>query len=51
MAVISTPNATSVKIKLDHGADVNGDRIIKTKTLPKIKSTAQKDTIRVLLMQ
>ena len=32
MAVISTPNATSVKIKLDHGADVNGDRIIKTKT-------------------
>ena len=36
MAVISTPNATSVKIKLDHGADVNGDRIIKTKTLTNI---------------
>ena len=40
MAVISTPNATSVKVKFDHGADVNGDRIIKTKTLSNIKSTA-----------
>ena len=45
MAVISTPNATSVKIKLDHGADVNGDRIIKTKTLTNIKSTASNDDI------
>ena len=49
MAVISTPNATSVKIKLDHGADVNGDRIIKTKTLTNIKSTASNDDIMAVV--
>ena len=43
MAVISTPNATSVKVKFDHGADVNGDRILKTKTLTNIKSSASDD--------
>ena len=32
MAVISTPNASSIKIKYDQGTDLNGDRIIKTKT-------------------
>ena len=37
MAVISTPNASSIKIKFDHGVDLNGDRIIKTKTLNQIK--------------
>ena len=30
MAVISTPNASSVKIKFDWGVDVNQDRIVKT---------------------
>ena len=49
MAVISTPNATSAKIKLDHGADVNGDRIIKTKTLTNIKSTASNDDIMAVV--
>ena len=49
MAVISTPNATSVKIKLDHCADVNGDRIIKTKTLTNIKSTASNDDIMAVV--
>lgn len=45
MAVISTPNASSVKIKFDQGADLNGGRIIKTKTYASIKSTALDDNI------
>ena len=45
MAVISTPNASSVKIKFDHGADVNGDRIVKTKTLSSVKSTSTNEDI------
>lgn len=49
MAVISTPNATSVKIKFDYGADVNGDRIIKTKTLSNIKSVASNDDIMAVV--
>ena len=47
--ISATPNATSVKIKLDHGADVNGDRIIKTKTLTNIKSTASNDDIMAVV--
>ncbi|MEW8995778.1 DUF1659 domain-containing protein [Clostridium sp.] len=38
MAVDSTPNASSVKVKFDHGADLNGDRIVKNKTFSSIKS-------------
>ena len=49
MDVISTPNATSVKVKFDHGADVNGDRIIKTKTLTNIKSSASNDDIMAVV--
>ena len=49
MAVISTPNATSVKIKHDTDEDVNGDRIIKTKTLTNIKSTASNDDIMAVV--
>ena len=30
MAVISTPNASSIKVKFEHGTDLNGDRVIKT---------------------
>ena len=45
MAVISTPNASSVKIKFDHGVDLNGDRIIKTKTLNQIKPDSSNDNI------
>ena len=45
MAVISTPNASSVKVKFDQGADLNGDRIIKTKTYSNIKSSALDDDI------
>ena len=40
MAVISSPNASAIKVKFDQGTDLNGDRVIKTKTLSSIKSAA-----------
>ena len=49
MAVISTPNASSVKIKFDWGVDVNQDRIVKTKTLNAIKSTANNEDIMAVV--
>ena len=49
MAVISTPNAIYVKVKIDHGADVNGDSIIKTKTLTNLKSSASNDYIMAVV--
>lgn len=49
MAVISTPNASSVKVKFDHGTDINGDRVIKTKTFSSIKSTASNDDIMAVV--
>ena len=49
MAVISTPNVTSVKVKFDHGTDLNGDRIIKTKTLSSIKSAASNEDIMAVV--
>lgn len=49
MAVISTPNASAVKVKFDHGTDINGDRIIKTKTFSSIKSTASNDDIMAVV--
>lgn len=49
MAVIITPNASQVKIKLDCGADVNGDRIIKSKTFNYIKSNANSDDIMTVV--
>lgn len=49
MAVISTPNATQVKIKFDHGVDINQERIVKTKTLNAIKSTANNEDIMAVV--
>lgn len=49
MAVISTPNATSVKIKFDWGVDVNQNRIVKTKTLNSIKSTSTNEDIMAVV--
>lgn len=49
MAVISTPNASSVKIKFDWGADVNQNRIVKTKTLNSIKSTSTNEDIMAVV--
>ena len=45
MAVVSTPNASSIKVKFDHGTDLNGDRVIKTKTYSSIKSSATNNNI------
>ena len=49
MAVISTPNASAVKVKFNHGTDINGDRVIKTKTFSSIKSTASNDDIMAVV--
>ena len=49
MAVISTPNASSVKVKFDHGTDISGDRVIKTKTFSSIKSSASNDDIMAVV--
>ena len=49
MAVISTPNASQVKIKIDHGVDINQKRIVKTKTLTSVKSTATNEDIMAVV--
>lgn len=49
MAVISTPNATSVKVKFDQGTNLDGDRIIKTKTYSSIKSAATNEDIMAVV--
>lgn len=49
MAVISSPNASSIKIKLDQGTDLNGDRIIKTKTYSSVKSAASNEDIMAVV--
>lgn len=49
MTVVSTPNASSVKVKFDHGTDLNGDRVIKTKTFSSIKSGASNDNIMAVV--
>lgn len=49
MAVISTPNASSIKVKFDNGTDLNGDRIIKTKTYSYIKSDALNEDIMTVV--
>lgn len=45
MAVLSTPNASVVKVKFDHGTDLNGDRVIKTRTYTNVKFDASNDDI------
>ena len=49
MAVVYTPNASSIKVKFDHGTDLNGDRVIKTKTYSSIKSSATNDNIMAIV--
>lgn len=49
MAVISTPNQSSVKVKYDYGANVDGDRVYKTKTFGSIKNTASNDDIMAVV--
>lgn len=49
MAVISTQNASSVKVKFDKGVNVNGDRVINTKTFSYIKSSASNEDIMAVV--
>ncbi len=49
MAVISSPNASAIKVKFDQGTDLNGDRVIKTKTLSSIKSAASNEDIMAVV--
>lgn len=49
MAVVSTPNASCVKVKFDHGTDLNGDRVVKTKTFSSIKSGASNENIMAVV--
>ena len=49
MAVISTPNASAIKVKFDHGTDLNGDRVIKTKSYSSIKSGASNENIMAVV--
>lgn len=49
MAVISTSNASSVKVKFDQGMDLNGDRVIKTKTYSSIKPDASNENIMAVV--
>ena len=49
MAVSTTPNASSIKVKFDQGTDLNGDRIIKTKTFSSIKSAASNEDIMAVV--
>ena len=45
MAVISTPNQSTVKIKYDKGMDFDGNRITKVKSYNAIKHEASNDDI------
>ncbi|WP_297132424.1 DUF1659 domain-containing protein [Terrisporobacter sp.] len=49
MAVISNPNASSIKIKFDHGPDLEGNNVYKTKTLSGIKSSATNEDIMAVV--
>ena len=49
MATISTPNASSIKVKFDQGTNLNGKRVIKTKTYSSIKSTATNEDIMAVV--
>ena len=49
MAVVATPNQSSVKVKYDYGANVDGDRVYKTKTFGSIKNTATNDDIMAVV--
>lgn len=49
MAVIATANQSSVKVKYDYGANLDGDRVYKTKTFGSIKNTASNDDIMAVV--
>lgn len=45
MAIISTKNASSIKLSLDYGIDVKGKTIVKSKSFNNLKSDAIDDDI------
>ena len=45
MAVVVSPNASSIKIKFDCGVDMDGERVMKTSTYSSVKSSASNDDI------
>lgn len=49
MVIISNPNASSVKIKFDHGPDLEGNNVYKTKTLSGVKSDATNEDIMAVV--
>lgn len=49
MAVISTPNASSIKVKFDQGTSLDGGRIIATKTYSSVKSAASNEDIMAVV--
>ena len=49
MAVVSIPNASAVKVKFDHGTDLDGKRVVKTKTYSSIKSSATDDNVMAVV--
>lgn len=49
MAVIVTPNVSKIQIKLDHGTDLSGERVIKTKSLSSIKHNANAEDIMAVV--
>lgn len=49
MAVISTPNLSSVKLVFDKGVDLNGDSIRKNKTYSSVKPEASNDDIMAVV--
>lgn len=45
MAVMAIPEGKSVKVTFDHGTNLDGDRIKKTRTYSSIKSMAEAQSI------
>lgn len=45
MAVIATPNASSMKIKFDCGINEDGDVVMRTNTYSPLKSSASNDDV------
>ena len=45
MAVIATPNASSMKIKFDCGINEDGDVVMRTNTYSPLKASASNDDV------
>lgn len=48
MAVIKTPENSSIKMTFSHGMDGQGNEIIKSKTLANVKTSATDDNIHAV---